>query len=141
VVEVHDSLHLHARRDGRRRNGPVLHRQLEGQVGSHRSRLRAPVAAGADPEVMESLVERGRDGQVHATNIVKQLSRTAPSGATASASPRWRRAILLCRLSLWCLRSSRRLTRPTSRRSRLSSRVDPRRLLAWHQERRARGFR
>ena len=31
-----------------------------------------------DPEVMESLVERGRDWQVHATNIVKQLSDDSP---------------------------------------------------------------
>lgn len=31
-----------------------------------------------DPEVMESLVERGRDWQVYATNIVKQLSEDSP---------------------------------------------------------------
>jgi DGQHR domain-containing protein len=31
-----------------------------------------------DPEVMESLVERGRDWQVYATNIVRQLSEGSP---------------------------------------------------------------
>jgi DGQHR domain-containing protein len=31
-----------------------------------------------DPEVMESLVERGRDWQVHASNIVKKLSEDSP---------------------------------------------------------------
>ena len=31
-----------------------------------------------DPEVLESLVERGRDWQVHATNIVKQLAENSP---------------------------------------------------------------
>lgn len=31
-----------------------------------------------DPEVMESLVERGRDWEVHATNVVKQLSEDSP---------------------------------------------------------------
>ena len=34
--------------------------------------------ANKDPEVMESLVERGRDWQVHATNIVQQLSDDSP---------------------------------------------------------------
>ncbi len=31
-----------------------------------------------DPEVMESLIERGRDWQVHAQNIVRQLSEESP---------------------------------------------------------------
>lgn len=31
-----------------------------------------------DPDVMESLVERGRDWQVHATNMVKRLSESSP---------------------------------------------------------------
>ena len=34
--------------------------------------------ANKDPEVMESLVERGRDWQVHATNIVQQLAEDSP---------------------------------------------------------------
>ena len=69
-----------------------------------------------NPEMMEALTEKGKDWQIQAQQLVRELAEASRSGGAAFASRPWIREILRCLQRPWSHHSNLFLPRLTLRR-------------------------